>query len=254
MKYAKKGTISRVIHGKLLFILLIAIFLEQCSDHTFNNPLDPDNIGNPDEYLLLFQSPAEEPGDLGWDGIFLWNSDLMQGKLLQLNPYDGTLSEIISSPMKHPFGVTYAKDSLWISDQLSRRIMEIDALTGRELFSFPSPGTNPRGLAFDEENNILYNVDSNSLKIYALNPDTGNTISSFASRSSNPYGLTCSSDYLFVAGFSENVIFIIDKDDGSLVLELPGPDLAPVGLTWDKVSLWVLDWNSMVYRITLSSL
>ncbi|MFC1850419.1 hypothetical protein ACFL27_09540 [candidate division CSSED10-310 bacterium] len=232
---------------------LIFVLLPGCSDHIFDNPLDPDNVGKLDEFMLMFQSPAEDPGDLAWDGIFLWNCDTVNAEILQLYPYDGSLSAVLKAPTAHPEGLTYRKDNLWVSDAYSRRIIEVDSLTGREIFHFSAPGTNPKGLAYDAAEDVLYNIDANTLNIYKIDPDNGKILAAIASPSNSPLGLTYVNKHLYVASFSENIIYVIDSETGTKLDQFEGPKHAPIGLTWDDDNLWTVDWDTMIYRLTPSS-
>lgn len=235
-----------------LVAICLVLGLVCCSDHVFDNPLDPDNQGQFDEYLMMFQSPVDEPGDLAWDGVYLWQTDAGRQELVQFNPISGVLARVLASPLPHPAGLAFDGQSLWVSDPVLRRISQIDPLTGREIFHFSSPGSNPRGLAWNSLDNQLYCIDANSLTITAINPTNGQHINQFSSPSRNPWGLAWNDGKLHVAGFSENRITFLDATTGQEISSREGPHLGPVGLAWGLSSLWIADWDGMVYRLTSS--
>ncbi|MBN2382950.1 hypothetical protein JXQ70_08720 [bacterium] len=241
MKYLLTGAI----------ITTLATFLS-CSNHPFDNPLDPDNSGEIDEYVLMFRCPTDTPSDLAWDGFFLWVSDYINNELIQISPYDGSIAERMSMSCQGPAGLTVTDDSFWVATPASQRIRELDFLTGREVYSFSSPGSNPQGLTFGDEERTIYNVDANSLLIYSMKTTTGEITGHIPSPSQAPRGLTWTGTSLYVAGFTENTIYAVDPMNGHIQDEIQGPHLAPLGLTWDGQALWVIDWDLHIYRRTLS--
>jgi len=228
---------------------LILLHLVCCSDHLFDNPLDPDNAGSDNEFELMFRSPTDYPGDMTWDGYYLWLTDTKANQLLRLNPYDGSVSDVIQLSQSQPMGLTLAEDNFWVSLPETRRILELDFLTGRELFSFSSPGSGPRGLAYDKNARLLFNIDAHTLILYRLDPANGSVSETFTSPSVGPRGLTLTDDFIYIAGFTENKIFVLDRESGELIDSFNGPHLAPIGLAWEGNSLWVIDWDLQVYRM-----
>jgi len=110
-----------------------------------------------------------------------------------------------------------------------------------QLIVFPSPGPEPRGLDWDGA--FLWNVDSETDKIYKLDAE-GQVITSLDTPSPEPWGVLAWDNYLFVSDESTEKIYKLDYF-GNVINEYDAPIIAygegqisPVlrGLTWqDKV-------------------
>jgi len=108
--------------------------------------------------------------------------------------------------------------------------------------SFPSPGTQPFGLAYDGAN--LWHVDLNAQTVYALDPVTGSVRRSFGAPDQWSKGLCFDGQYLWLTGNYASRIFKVDTTSGSVVLNFTAPGSNPAGLAWDGTYLWCADINS----------
>lgn len=114
--------------------------------------------------------------------------------------------------------------------------------------SFPSPGPNPRGLAFT--GSCLWNADAtSSYKIYCLNPANGSIIKQCPSPD-YPAGITWDGQYLWIVGYNNHRIYKVDPDSCQVIHWILTPASSPQGLAWDGSYLWHVDTGTdTLYRL-----
>jgi hypothetical protein len=66
------------------------------------------------EIVTVIPSPCQNPSGLAFDGVNLWVSDEITGKLYKVYPKDGKTLKIIDSPIQHPTGLAFANNILWV--------------------------------------------------------------------------------------------------------------------------------------------
>lgn len=88
-------------------------------------------------------------------------------------------------------GVCVGAGSLWVTDARNDRIHRVDPLDGHEIGSFPTPGTEPCGIAFDGTD--LWLTDPWFRKIYRLNVG-GQVLGSFPIPNEYRWGLEWAND------------------------------------------------------------
>ena len=122
--------------------------------------------------------------------------------------------------------------------------------------SFDSPGSAPRGLAFD--GTYLWNADSSNDKIYKLDT-SGNVINSFDSPGFAPDGLAFDGTYLWNADrWSDpnwmregGKIYKLDTS-GNVINSFDPPGTIPRGLAFDGTYLWNADGsNDKIYKLDI---
>ena len=123
----------------------------------------------PGEIIRSIDAPGNQPGGLTWDGQFLWNADLYDGKIYKLDPSDGSVIKSFDSPGNYPRGLAWDGQYLWNADDSNNVIYKIDPSFGEAINAFSSPGNYPRGLAWDGQ--YLWNAQS--FGIYKLDADCG---------------------------------------------------------------------------------
>ena len=155
------------------------------------------------------------PGDLTWDGKYLWITDLHEWtNIHQIDPRTGLISRSFKAPSKgyglasdgtylyfggYPktlykidpqtekviyavhdldfsiYGLVWDGKRLWASDCNSNLIYNFSHISGSVYESFETPGDLSIGLSWD--NNILYSIDNETKEIYKIDPKTGKIMS-----------------------------------------------------------------------------
>ena len=110
--------------------------------------------------------------------------------------------------------------------------------------SFPSPGDNPRGLAWD--GTYLWHCDWVQKKIYQLDT-AGNIISFIDWPYREAYGLAYDGDNLWVCDNDQDTIYEVTTS-GEILSSFSTGHLYGAG--WDGNNLWITADNSSLYKMT----
>ncbi len=110
--------------------------------------------------------------------------------------------------------------------------------------SFPSPGDNPRGLAWDGSN--LWNCDWIQQRIYQLDT-SGNIIDYINWPHREAYGLTYDGSNLWVCDNTSDYVYEVSRD-GEILSSFPSQSNL-YGVTWDDSNLWISS-NDFIYKMT----
>jgi DNA-binding beta-propeller fold protein YncE len=206
-----------------------------------------------------FKSPASFPGGLAWDGKYLWIADYDNGKIYQLDSYDGKVLKSFRAPGHDPEGLTWDGQYLLHVDKGDARhlgsdaeiwIYKIDPSTGTatKVLKSPCPGHNSEDLEWD--GNYLWYVDGGpemktggTGKIYQMDIDSGKIIKNFDVPGRYPYGIAWDGAYLWVSDYYDETIDKISPIDGKVVEHFK-PGFGSVGMTWDGKYLWTVDWET----------
>jgi transglutaminase-like putative cysteine protease/streptogramin lyase len=116
------------------------------------------------------------------------------------------------------------------------------ARVGDVLRTFPTPGAQPTGLAFDGKN--LWLADAQTDRIYRIDPHNGKVLSSFESPGYHPEGLAWDGTHLWHVDGMERYLYRIDPSSGRAVKVLESNSPFPRGLAWDGHYLWMVDHKS----------
>ncbi len=100
---------------------------------------------------------------LAFDGEYLWLSDSLEDRLLQLDPHDMSVVKSFPCPNWAPLGLAWSGSSLFAVDGETNNIFEIDT-SANVLEVWSTPLSNPLGITFDGE----YFWVLNDRKIYQL--------------------------------------------------------------------------------------
>jgi len=76
-------------------------------------------------------------------------------------------------------------------------------------------------------------------------------IKSFLSPTLMPTGITCSGTYLYVIGYNEFKIFVVDPISGALIEEIPIDIQRPYGIDYQDDKLYVIDNDNKLLEIIL---
>ena len=150
-------------------------------------------------------------------------------------------------------GLTFDGYYLWVAQSNSLKINKLDRNSQDILTSYDSPGTYPRGLAWDGENLWLadYNEDVGNYEIFKINPSNGSVIHNYTSPCPVPSGLTWAGNVLWVSDMDIEKIYkckIVGSGSSSELQVItwfssPGDssERDPTGLAWDGTHLWLAD-------------
>lgn len=145
----------------------------------------------------------------------------------------------------HLVGVAGNTQDLYVLGYQNNKIYKLDPNTFTVISSFNTPGTYPRGLAWDGAN--IWIGDINSNKIYKINPSNGTVLSSFSF--SNPYGIAWDGTYLWVTTTADNKIYKVDPNSGTVLssFSVPGSS-SSIPIAHDQQNLYIYS-SSTFYKI-----
>lgn len=98
-------------------------------------------------------------------------------KIAKIDPSNGQILLQSNDLLWNGRGITVGAGALWISDALADIVHKVNPTTLNEISSFPTPGSEPTGIAFD--GNHLWLVDPYFQNIYQLDT-SGNVVSNFS--------------------------------------------------------------------------
>lgn len=180
-------------------------------------------------YLL----PDTWPGDLAFDGQYLWITNLKLDQL-EIYRYDQTMGvkmegTSFSVSGKKLAGLTFDGEYLWASHYIDDSLYQYD-LSG----------------------NIRKTITKADL--IAGDPNKANT-------HGNPKGLAFGRGNLWLADSTDDKIYRLNVEEDVMVMEeyaVPSPntDPVPTGLAFDGTYLWLSDWpsnaaNGTIYRLAI---
>jgi hypothetical protein len=121
------------------------------------------------------------------------------------------------------------------------------------IFSFPSPASNPTGLAWDGQ--YLWNAANDNDELFKLNTD-GSILSSVSDSILKPSGMTWDGNFLWMVVESEGMLYKIDTASGAIVEQFQLPswyfgDSNGWGIAWDGVNLWHSEYfdSARIYKL-----
>lgn len=169
--------------------------------------------------------PGDDVRGLAYDGQYLLAADQYgssyddQSAILKIDS-NGNLVSTLTVPGDYIGGVEYVDGSIWYTqyspdDQAA--VVRVDPQTGEMLQSFPAPGPQPYGLAWDGDNFWL--ADEATMMIYRIDPESGDVTFSFEtlwSGSSDLRDLAWDGDYLWLVenGINGKTLYQIDLTGG----------------------------------------
>jgi len=200
-----------------------------------------------------FPSPGSKPSGLTWDGHSLWNADLEEDRLYQIDPQSGQIIHSIPAPGGTPTGLAWDGQYLWCADNTSgqERLYRLKPSDGGVVSSFPSPGPSPRGITFAE--GYLWCQDSGRRHIYKLDPSSGAVLDTLPTPYAYARGLTWDGRYLWSTDRHKAEIYLIDPERKKVIFLIPAPGTYSYGLAWDGEFLWHADYETRrIYKIRVS--
>jgi len=120
--------------------------------------------------------------------------------------------------------------------------------SGSKLESFPAPGGDPRGAAFD--GNQLWVSDAASLELTRIDPASGEVTRTLEVDWSLPEDIAWDGEFIWAVENAALELLKIDPEDGAIVESFDAPGEDPTGLTFDGEFLWMVDAiSSRIFKI-----
>lgn len=130
------------------------------------------------EVLQQFDSPAEFPRGLAYDGNDLWVADAKNARIFKMSAADGSVLNEYQSPIKTPVGLAWDCEGLWIlgmdscktvtSSCYEAKLVKLDIKTGKVMLEAGLPGQVVRPTAITWVDGILWVGDSQSNRIFRI--------------------------------------------------------------------------------------
>jgi len=209
--------------------------------------------------IFTFSPQEPKPGDpVSFDASGSYDPDGGEIALYEWDFGDGTTGSGVTVIHKFNQAGRYLV-TLTVTDddeppQKGEQKGEILILSGElEIVAqFPSPGQEPRGLAWDGR--YLWCADAGGEgALYKIDPSNGNVVAMISPPGMEPAGLAWDGKYLWNIDRIEGKIFQLESRTGQVMndpgIDVPGPGPTS-GLTWDGSYLWVADDETFqLYRV-----
>ena len=212
------------------------------------------------EIIQSFDTPAQYPTGLTYNGKNLILADRKADKLFYINPKNGKVIKTLSSPGYWPMGMAWDGKTVWnvdikggipLAEHYDAKIYQINPDDNTILRTIYSPSSSARGLTFDGK--YLWTVDNRSDMVYQLDPSDGTTIKSFKSPSSDPQGITFDGKCLWISDRGSDKIYMVDPDNGTVIIIADAPGKFTRGLAYDGKYLWAADFqNKKIYKLRIN--
>lgn len=209
--------------------------------------------------LGQFDTPAENPTGITFDGKNLWVADRATDKIYCLNPENGKVIRSIESPAYWPVGLAWDGEFLWNADfrgrtdkseDLDGMIFKIDPEDGTVLKTLTAPSKSPKGLTWDGR--YLWLVDDVIDMVIQFNPNDGTTMKSFPAPSQSPKGIAYDGKYLWISDDGTGEIYMVDPESGFVIIIFDAPGKFVHGLAVDNNNLWAVDYqDNKVYDLLI---
>lgn len=234
--------------SKLAGRLALVLGLAGCAARAFDNPVDPNNPATDVELLGTYPARAQQAGGLDFVDEELWVVDQLGSRLHRLRASNGD-SLYVRTLSFSMFGVADDGTFVWLTQPGGAQLIRVDP-SGASVQVLPTSGGTPRGVAYDDENRLLW-VISTERVISRIDPNTGPVGEPILVPTiEQPGGLT----------FRGSELWAVDQRDSRLVhLGLDGAELASytlpfgnaVGLTSDGDKFYYSDTASRIHIIAL---
>jgi DNA-binding beta-propeller fold protein YncE len=211
--------------------------------------------------INAFPSPTASPGDLAFDGTYLWVEGYLDSVLYKISPQTGAVIGTIPTNITRPYGLEFANGFLWVVDTDNKLIQQVDPANGNVIAMFPTPCTSassyPGGLAWDGQsfwNNDLMSTNPNPFDSLYQITASGQLIQQHLAYGTTATGLAWDGQYLWSSDNLSQEIYKINTNTFAVLDTIPAPGgMFPNGLASDGASLWVANNDhDSIYQIALS--
>jgi len=189
-----------------------------------------------------------------WDGNFLWCSEILLGKIHQVDPAFGTVIKTLDAPGTMIEGLAWDGANLWAMENGNgpnqpSTLYKLDPEDGSVIDSFDDPyGVWIHGITYDGQ--YLWMVDFAENLIYKVNPATGDVVHSINTPGIGSIGLTWDGVHLWTDDIEEEKLYCLDPNTGAVLFEVTSPHENPRDLAWDGDYLWVMaSQSNLIYQV-----
>jgi len=212
------------------------------------------------EVIHSIPAPGYYSNGLAWDGNNLWVANIADAnhpenywyRIFQVSPEDGETLTSFSTGSYFYHGLTYDGYYLW-GEHNYTSIEKLDN-SGESLQQFSAIPL-AVGLAFDQNNDILFQSTTQPGAIYKFDINTEEMIGSLHPDEPYEHGwgdLAFDGTHLWHVNTASDVIYKIDQYSGEILDEFPAPSNQCEGLTFDGAYLWVSDTNlDTLYQVDI---
>ena len=205
-------------------------------------------------------APGFYSNGLAWDGENLWVANIADAahpqdywyRIFKVSPETGDIITSFSTNNYYFHGLTHDGTNLW-GERVYTQIVKLTD-EGQVIDNFPAVPLGI-GLAFDKENNILYQATTQPGSIIIFDPENGNQLGILYPPEATENGwndLAFDGTYLWHTNVATELIYKIDPADGSIITEFVAPAYQCEGLTFDGQYLWVSDTSQdMIYQVDI---
>lgn len=190
---------------------------------------------------------------LTWDGNNLWYSEIVSGKIYQVDPAYGVVIKTFDAPGTSTEGLAWDGTYLWASDNGGgpfepSYIYKLDPADGSIISSFVPDGVWIHGITWDGQ--YLWMVDFSDDKIIKVDSETGTNVHIIDAPGAACVGLAWDGEHLWTDDFETDKLYCINPTDGAVIYEVTSPHTNPRDLTWDGDYLWVMaSASSIIYKV-----
>tara|TARA_B100000315_G_scaffold259407_1_gene315357 strand:- start:15140 stop:18094 length:2955 start_codon:yes stop_codon:yes gene_type:complete len=201
------------------------------------------------------------------EGTLYVGSD-SDGFLYSIDPSDGTVLSIISTPLDEDHqqygsnhGVVWDGSGFWITEDYTTSgatLYKID-LNGNVLQELPASTSAVGDLGWDGQYLLVTSYyPNNTAEIRKIDPNTGDIIATVPVQGHQPFGVTFDGESIWngmddIDGDPE-IIWELDPTTGDVLSQFDSPAESPKGLAWGEGYLWLVtgSWtNAAIYQIDL---
>lgn len=260
------------------FLLLFSfafVFASNMQSQTFNKNLDnnkdwvlestppqslnatPDifkNVKDTGDVMNSIPTQSSYWQGMTWDGQSLWCSEILLGKIHQVDPAFGTVIKTFDAPGTMVEGLAWDGTYLWAMENGNgptqpSALYKLDPEDGSVIESFDNPfGVWLHGITFDGE--YLWMVDFSENLIYRVNPNTGDVVHTISTPGDGSVGLTWDGNHLWTDDIETGKLYCLSPTDGAVLYEVTSPHPNPRDLAWDGNYLWVMASQSqLIYQV-----
>lgn len=212
------------------------------------------------EVIHSIPAPGHYSNGLTWDGNSLWVANIADAnhsedywyRIFQISSENGAILTSFSTIPYFYHGLAYDGNYLWGEHNYT----SIEKLNNfGESFQEFSAIPLAVGLAFDQNNDILFQSTTQPGAIYKFDINTEEMIGVLYPDEPYEHGwgdLAFDGTYLWHINVASDSIYKIDQYSGEILDEFPAPSNQCEGLTFDGYYLWVSDTNlDILYQIDI---
>ncbi len=212
------------------------------------------------EVIHSIPAPGHYSNGLAWDGSSLWVANIADAnhpnnywyRIFQISPENGDILTSFSTGSYFYHGLAYDGNYIWGEhNYTSIEKLSSSGESLEEISAVPLAV----GLAFNQNDNILFQSTTQPGAIYKFDIGTGEIIGELYPDEPYEHGwcdLAFDGTYLWHINTASDMIYKIDQYTGEILDEFSAPSNQCEGLTFDGLYLWVSDTSlDILYQIDI---